>query len=86
MRDHVNASQILTSDIRPMGMYKWYTLSKCLTFSVISSLSNVSKATIDAVRVCGSGKSLSYDISSDGAATLMLSDGRALLLKAAYNI
>jgi hypothetical protein len=40
-------------------------------------LTGVASATIDAKRTCLAGKAVAYDLTSDGPATLRLSDGRA---------
>jgi pimeloyl-ACP methyl ester carboxylesterase len=44
------------------------------------TLTNVASATIDARRTCLRGKTVAYDITSDGPATLTLSDGRKITL------
>lgn len=49
------------------------------------TLRNVSAASIDTMRICSTGKSLRYDIISDGQAVLTLSDGRVLALVAGMN-
>jgi hypothetical protein len=48
----------------------------------IRHLANVASASIDATRACLAGESVAYDVTSDGPATLALSDGRKLDLPA----
>ncbi|HEX8066653.1 MAG TPA: prolyl oligopeptidase family serine peptidase [Thermoleophilaceae bacterium] len=43
-------------------------------------LTGVASATIDAKRTCLAGKAVAYDLTSDGPATLRLSDGRTIQL------